>query len=57
VTYHDYKRHKSRDNINTYIPMNKLMNNIGSFFRGLFTSAPKVTISQPDEDYEKWLGV
>jgi len=37
--------------------MNKFFNNIGSFFRGLFTSSPKVTTPQPEEDYEKWLGV
>ena len=37
--------------------MNKVMNNIGNFFRGLFSSAPKVSIPQPEEDYEKWLGV
>jgi len=37
--------------------MNKLMNNIGKFFRGLFSNATKVTAIQPEEDYEKWLGV
>ncbi len=37
--------------------MTKLINNIGSFFRGWFSSAPKVTPPQPEEDYEKWLGV
>ena len=37
--------------------MNKLMNNIGNFFRDLFVSAPKVSAPQPEEDYEKWLGV
>ncbi len=37
--------------------MNKFLNNIGSFFRGLFSNAPKVAAPQPEEDYEKWLGV